>query len=380
MEALLWTCAGLLLFTVLGYPAFSTLLARLYSRPLKKDARHQPPVSVVIAVRDEAARVRARIENLLASDYPPDRIEIIVVSDASGDGTASEVRSLNLPNVRLIERKSPSGKAACLNAGIEAATGDIVVFADARQRFGKSAIRELAACFADPQVGAVSGELEIDPASSAPGSGIDAYWRMEKAVRRAEAACDSCIGCTGAIYAIRRGLFTQLRTDTILDDVVVPMQIAMKGWRVAFESEALAFDPQTLEPGVESRRKLRTLAGNFQMLARHPRWLLPWKNRLWWRLLAHKYLRLAMPLFLGLMLVANGALCHRPFYLALLVAHLAVYALGVCGLLFPRIKIRPLAWPAAFLFLNWTILQAFTQYLINRQPVWAPAPRAGVSR
>jgi hypothetical protein len=87
-----------------------------------------------------------------------------------------------------------------------------------------------------------------------------------------------------------------------------------------------------------------------------------------------------MPLFLGLMLVANGALCHRPFYLALLVAHLAVYALGVCGLLFPRIKIRPLAWPAAFLFLNWTILQAFTQYLINRQPVWAPAPRAGVSR
>lgn len=350
---LFWSSLALLIYTFPGYPVVVHLLARLAPERRRPAAPAAwPAVSVVLVAGNEEQRITPRLQNLLAADYPPDRLEIIVVSDGSTDATAARVRELGEPRVKLLARTEHAGKSACLNAGIPLAGGEIVVFSDARQRFAPETIRALVSNFSDPAVGAVSGELFIDPSASGVGAGVDLYWRLEKMIRTAEARRDSCIGCTGAVYAIRRALFTPIPPDTILDDVVIPMRIAVAGNRVLYDTAAPAYDPQSLEPARERGRKQRTLAGNFQMLFRHPAWLLPWRNRLWWQLLSHKYLRIAAPLTLAVIFVSNLALVHAPIYRALFVGQCLFYGLALTGLAVPSLKARVVSIPAGFVFLN----------------------------
>jgi cellulose synthase/poly-beta-1,6-N-acetylglucosamine synthase-like glycosyltransferase len=361
--AVFWFSVAGLFFTYLGYPLVMTLLAplrRADSGSVQAPRESWPSVSVVLVARNEAARIAARLQNLAASDYPMDRIEFIVVSDGSTDGTERIVESLGDAWARAIVFPEQRGKAAGLNAGVAAAQGEVIVFADARQSFATDTIRELIAAFESPALGAVSGELEIASSDGGVGGGIDLYWRLEKRLRQAEAAVDSSIGCTGAVYAIRRSLFTPIPGDTILDDVVIPMQIAMRGARVGFSAKARAFDPQALDPALETRRKRRTLAGNFQMLFRYPGWLLPWKNRLWWQLIAHKYLRLVAPVFLVAAAAANLALLASPFYRVVGALQLAFYTFALLGLV---VRARIFSVPAGFVFLNYNVLRGFALYL-----------------
>jgi hypothetical protein len=190
---------------------------------------------------------------------------------------------------------------------------------------------------------------------------VDAYWRYERQLRAAESRLDSCIGCTGAIYAIRRAHFAPIPGDTLLDDVVIPMQIAVAGLRVIHDSGAHAFDPQPLEPASESRRKQRTLAGGFQMLFRYPQWLGPSHNRLWWQLLSHKYLRLVAPVFLCAAFVSSAVLVWRPFFAACFLGQIVLYACAVVGI--AGGKGRVFAIPAGFVFLNLMTLRGLRLYL-----------------
>jgi cellulose synthase/poly-beta-1,6-N-acetylglucosamine synthase-like glycosyltransferase len=359
-----WVSVAALFFTYLGYPALMALLARFRRPRGERDAPPEwPLVSVVLVARNEAARIAERLRNLAESDYAGDRMEFLVVSDASSDATDHEVKKLGDPRIRLIRQPERAGKASGLNAGVAAARGDVIVFADARQTFAPSAIRELSRALLDPQIGAVSGELEIALSGGGVGRGIDAYWRLERFLRRAEAEVDSCIGCTGAIYAIRRALFAAIPPDTILDDVVIPMQIATRGLRVSFSPEARAYDPQPLEPRLENGRKRRTLAGNFQMLFRYPAWLMPWRNRLWWQLIAHKYLRLFAPVFLVAAGLANAALLASPVYRVTGALQVVFYALAALGFV---LRSRLFSIPAGFVFLNYNVVRAFGQYLTGR--------------
>ncbi len=356
-----WLSVGTLFFTYLGYPLLMRMLAQLAR---KADALAEiddwPMVSVVVVARNEAARIGSRLQNLADSDYPADRLDFVVVSDGSTDGTVDAAKGFQDGRVQVIDQPEARGKAAGLNAGVAAARGEIVVFADARQTFARETVRELTRSVLVPGFGAISGELEIASSRGGVGEGIDAYWRLERALRRDEAAFDSCIGCTGAVYAIRRSLFAPIAEDTILDDVVIPMQVATRGLRVGFNSGAKAFDPQPLDPANESRRKTRTLAGNFQMLFRHPEWLLPWRNRLWWELIAHKYLRLAAPLFLVAAAVSNALLLAHAFYRVTAGLQVAFYALAVAGLF---VRSRVCSIPAGFVFLNYNVVRAFGVYL-----------------
>ena len=334
------------------------LLARSASRLVLRDA-YPCSITVLLVVRDESRRILERLHNLQSTEWPPEKLQIVVVSDGSADDTAEKARSVE--GVKVLERAAASGKAACLNAGMELVCGDVVIFTDARQRFERDVFQKLTACFADDRVGAVSGALEIEQAASGTGRGVDAYWRMEKRLRHDEALLDSSIGCTGAIYAMRRGFFRAIPEDTILDDVVIPMQAAVAGARVLFEPEAVAYDPQTLEPEREKRRKVRTLVGNWQMLFRYPGWLLPWRNRLWWQLLSHKYLRLFAPVFLLMALICSGLMARQPFYAVLFGLQLAFYAAAAFG---ARL-------PAGFVFLNIMALRAFWQFLRgDSRAVW----------
>jgi len=358
--AVLLISTALLAYSVAGYPWLMRHLARAAAaRPLH-ELEKWPAVTCVVVAFDEAARIGARVENLLASDYPD--LRVIVVSDGSTDGTAARARAVDAARVLVLEQPERSGKAAGLNAALAHSQSDLVVFADARQRFEAGTIRRLARHFADPEVGAVSGSLEIEPSASGVGRAVDTYWRIEKRLREDEARFDSCIGCTGAVYALRRALFTPIPADTLLDDVVIPMQAAAAGARVLHDPEALAFDPQPLDPAREQERKCRTLAGNFQMLFRYPHWLLPWRNRLWWQLISHKYLRLTWPLLLVAALWSSVALAWHPALRLVALAQLAAYALAGLGMLTGS-KRRALSLPAGFVFLNVAIVRACWRYL-----------------
>lgn len=368
-----WGTACLLMFSFIGYPMLMAVLARLRPSPAPPPLPPTwPEVDCVLVVHNEGQRIEARIKNLLNSNYPPEKLRLVVVCDGCTDDTALQARQAGGKRTKVIEQPVQQGKAAGLNAGVAAATAEVIVFADARQEFAPEAIAWLVRHLLQPKVGAVSGNYSLHPPADNVGGGVDLYWRLEKFLRQAESRWDSAIGCTGAIYAIRRELFEPIPPETILDDVVIPMQIVTKGWRVDFASEACAWESIPLAAGRELQRKRRTLAGNYQMLFQHPQWLLPWRNRLWWALLCHKYLRLLAPWGLVVLWLANMSLARTSsVYLGLLSLQTAFYILGCIGLLWPQGRIRLLTLPAGFVFLNAATIAGLWYYWRNRgRPGW----------
>lgn len=363
-ESVLWSSLGLLFYTYLGYPLLLALWARRGSRPVSKGSV-APAVTIVIAARNEADRLPARIQNCLTQAYPADRLDIVVVSDGSEDRTESAVAGVGSSRVTLVVLPKRQGKAAALNAGVAAARGEIVVFADARQRFAPAAVSELVAHFHDPRVGAVSGELALEADPRRPGAdGVGLYWRIEKWIRRQEGTVDSVVGATGAIYAIRRQLFQPLPPGAILDDVLLPMRIAMGGHRVTFEPRALAYDRVEADYRAEFNRKVRTLAGNYQALRLCPDLVDPRRNRLFLQYVSHKLTRLAAPFALIAALLANLAVMHGA-YGYLLAAQLTGYAMAAMGWGLNRVGLRE-RWTAAaytFCLLNIAALMGAVQFL-----------------
>ena len=290
---LFWASIAIIGYTFAGYPLTLALWGAVRPRSWRREP-YEPAVSVVIAAHNEAGFMSQKIRNLIALDYPADRLEILIGSDGSTDGTAERILAISEARVRPFIFPQRRGKAEVLNTLIPKARGEIILLADARQTFDPSVLRVLTRSFADPEVGAVSGELVLGRSQpgSAVGNGSGLYWRYEKFIRSRESAVDSSIGATGAIYAIRKSLFQSIPDDTILDDVLIPLRITRGGHRVVFDREALAYDFASAAPGQEFTRKVRTLAGNFQLFARE-RWLCnPFRNRLWWQVISHKALRL----------------------------------------------------------------------------------------
>lgn len=349
-----------------GYPVVMALLARLRPQPPRPLEPLPEALSIVICVHNAELRIQDRLKNLLDGRWAGD-VEVVVYCDGCTDSTAANVLAMNDRRIRLLESTQQKGKAAALNAAIPACRHPLVVLGDARQDFAPDALPALAAYFRDPQVGAVSGLLEIAASSSGSGQGVDLYWKIERKLREWEGLFDSVIGCTGAIYAIRRSLYQPLPEDTILDDVVVPMRIVTQGYRVGYAPEAVAYDPQSLQPQLEKKRKLRTLAGNYQMLERYPHWLLPWRNRTWWQLLSHKYLRLAVPWLLLAVFLMTLLAPWSPLVVLLLCGQIMAYGLAALGLAVPGLKHKAVSIPAGFLLLQWSCLRALGTYLEARQ-------------
>lgn len=314
------------------YPVIVVAWSRLFHRRVEKRYR-QIPVSVVIAARNEEKNISARIENLLAQEYPRDLLEIIIVTDGCSDRTAELARLHAGPGLQVLECATPVGKATALNIGVAAATRDIVVFADARQSFSPNAIAELVSVFHDAAVGAVSGELILVQGAEIGEvhEGVGLYWQYEKLIRRSESAIASVVGATGSIYAVRRELYVPLAPNTLLDDFLVPMRIVLAGYRVVFLRAARAFDFSSATTSREFSRKVRTLAGNFQAVAMEPRLLDPRANPVLFQFVSHKLLRLVVPYFC-LIAWVSSALIDKPVYRALFVAQTLFYAIGLLNL------------------------------------------------
>jgi cellulose synthase/poly-beta-1,6-N-acetylglucosamine synthase-like glycosyltransferase len=366
-----WLALGLLFYIYAGYPALVWMWAAIRPRPVIRSAI-APPITVVIVAHNEARRIAARLQNLLALDYPRDRCEIVVASDGSTDDTVARARAFEDRGIVVHAFSRRRGKPAVLNEVLPCVRGEIVVLGDARQSFDRGALRALVQPFADPRVGAVGGELVLTADDeSGNASGVGFYWRYEKAIRRSESAIDSTVGATGAIYAIRRALFRPIAEDTVLDDVLIPMTIARRGYRVVFESAARACDRAAATAREEFARKVRTIAGNFQLFAREPWLLSPAHNRLWFQTVSHKGARLTAPLLHAVALAANAALAADPRYRALLALHLTFYlaALGGHALRHARTRSRLLSVPYAICLLSCATAVAFVRVVGGGQRV-----------
>jgi cellulose synthase/poly-beta-1,6-N-acetylglucosamine synthase-like glycosyltransferase len=265
-------------------------------------------------------------------------VEIIIVSDGSTDQTCELVKNCGQQNVRLIALAQRQGKAVAINHGMEQAQGEIILYADVRQHFAADVISELVAHFADPTVCCVRGELIlVKDAESQIQAEMGAYWKYEKWVRKMESRTGSVVGATGAIYAIRRPLFIPLPQDTILDDVLTPLNVVNQGYRCVFDSNAVAYDSFSKDTGQEWRRKVRTLAGNWQLLSLQPTLLWPWRNFCWWRFISHKIMRLLVP-FALIIFFLSGALLPGVLYRTATGFQALFYGIALAGLFIPGIR------------------------------------------
>jgi glycosyltransferase involved in cell wall biosynthesis len=375
-----WAALAALLYAYIGYPVVAAIRATIRPRRVRQ-ARIQPSVSIVVVAYNEAARIAERIENLLSLDYPPELLEIVVASDGSTDRTVECARRYERLGVAVHAFATRRGKAAVLNNLVPLLNGEIVLFADARQRFDPDMLRALVANFADRTVGGVSGELILRPeaGTAVAGHGAAMYWRYEKFIRLAESRADSTVGATGAIYAIRRALFEPIPDDTLLDDVLIPLRIVRQGYRVVFEPSARAFDGMSMTARQEFTRKARTIAGNFQLFSREPWLFSPFHNRLWFETISHKALRLMIPVLHLALLASNIALADAWPYQWLLGGQAIFYGAAVCASIQRRGPRRFIGFTAPYTLclLCWSTIVGFYRFITDRQPVtWERAPIA----
>jgi cellulose synthase/poly-beta-1,6-N-acetylglucosamine synthase-like glycosyltransferase len=275
--------------------------------------------------------------------------------------------------VRVIEFPARRGKPSVLNDLVPQCRADLVLFTDARQAVHPQALGRLLAAFADPAVGVVSGELVFapDPLATTAARGMDAYWRYEKFIRKNEAAFSSVPGATGALYAMRRGLFRSLPPEVLLDDVAIPMGAVAQGARCVFEEDAIVYDEPSGSPEQESVRKRRTIAGNAQLVALQPWLLVPSRNPIWFQFISHKMLRLLSPFFLLAAWFCNVMLHGDAVYNVTLAAQAVFYLAAVAGWLAQAAGLRAGPAGAAMMFvaLNVTTLAAWGDALRGRYRV-----------
>ena len=361
-------CGGLIGLTWIGYPLCIAVLAALRARPAATPWPAPPPVSVVLATRESPDAIAARVADVLAARYDG-ALQVVVALDPRTVEEPSTYLRFDDPRVTVVAGDAPGGKTATLNAGVRAATGELLVFTDTAQRFEPHAIARLVDCLADERMGAVSGALHL-PGDEGRPSLAERYWRYERWLRRNEARVHSTVGVTGAVYAMRRARWTPLPADLILDDVYVPMRLSLEGWRIGFHEHAIARDGRRTTAGQEYRRKVRTLTGNLQLCAWLPAVLVPVRNPIWLQFVCHKLLRLLTPWLLAGLVLGSGWIAADRLGSALARVVPWVGALVLLVLLVTPLRRRALSAAGWFLSLQAAVVRATINGVRGQWNVW----------
>jgi glycosyltransferase involved in cell wall biosynthesis len=371
VKTVFWFSLIGVLYTYVGYPIVMSVRARAWPRHWKKSPI-TPSVSIVLAVHNGVSLLPHKIEHLLGLDYPNIK-EIVLVSDGSTDGTAELLTRERDSRIKAIVLQEHGGKAVAVNAGIAAATADVTLFVDIRPEIARGAIQQLVGNFADERVGCVSGNLKLrddghDAASAAVGG---LYWRYEQWIRTCEGLCDSPVGVYGGFYAIRRELAVRQPDGIILDDMFQPLSIIRQGYRSVVDPAAFVFDTWPKKVEGEFHRKVRTLAGNYQLFQLAP-WTLTPQNRVLFQLVSHKVMRLVVPYLLGLMLISALALSvDSAFYVVLAAVQMFGWMIALVGLRYRIPVLHRVAAPAAaLLMLNAAAVVGLYKVLCTAGPLW----------
>jgi cellulose synthase/poly-beta-1,6-N-acetylglucosamine synthase-like glycosyltransferase len=342
---LFWFAAAVVVYTYVIYPlllfilhvakAVGDSIRFLITRKGRRIADREgfsedtlPMVSFLLAAHNEEAILEAKIRNFGEVDYPSDKVELLIGSDASDDRTVEIARGIDDNRVRVYDYQDRGGKIGVLQKLVPEAHGDILVFSDTNTLIEPRALRMIVRSFADSRVGAVCGELRLQaPDGTLQSEG--AYWRYETIIKTLENRFGCVLGANGGNYAVRRSLFPEIPPNTIIEDFVIPLKIRGAGYRTPFESEAIAIEQNPVDAGAEFRRRTRIGAGNAQSLSIIYPLLAPRHGMLAFALWSHKILRWFVPFALMIAVGTNLALLDRPAFVVLFVAQVALYAMAV---------------------------------------------------
>lgn len=375
LEILLWGAIGMLFYIYAGYPLLAIALGRLFPRPVLR-GDFEPSVTVIISAYNEERSIGAKIRNTLALDYPKEKLDIIVASDASDDGTDRIVLDCAEPRVRLLRVEGRQGKTACQNAAAALADGEILVFADATTTVENHALRAIVRNFHDPDVGCVAGRLVYTSRQGdATGRGGISYWKYECALRIAESSLGSLIGVSGLLYGVRANAYRSIAPD-LISDFVIAMDMREQGLRTVLEPEAVCYEETLDRSDRELSMRIRVTLRSLLALARNRHLLNPFRYGAFaWQLASHKLLRYLSPVFWLVAIVANIALAIQGQYVSLLLAQAGGIAVGALGFRSKQAVAgsRLLAQPYYFLLTNLSSAISLVRFVRGeRVVVWTP--------
>jgi cellulose synthase/poly-beta-1,6-N-acetylglucosamine synthase-like glycosyltransferase len=383
---------GVPAYAYLGYPALLFVLAAfvqmgrdvyylLYRIERRTRADNLPCVSILLAAYNEADVIERTLKRMAEVDYPRERLEVLVGSDASTDATVKLASQWSGPDVRVLDFPERRGKMSVISDCAAEAKGTVLVLTDANTLIAPDAVRNLVRHFGDPTVGAVCGELRLlSPDGRPVEEGV--YWRYEMTLKILENRLNAVLGANGAIYAVRKELFPALPGGLITDDFVIPMRVRAAGHRVVYDPEATATEEAPASTSSEFRRRMRIGACNWQALAQCAPLLLPQRGFVAFSFWSHKVLRWATPFLLVAALLANLAI-SSPFWIAVLCLQIAFYLTALCGYLLPRFHVPagPLRLPAYFVAINAALAAGLVRGLLRRQgAAWTRTSRQPVPR
>ncbi|HVG34520.1 MAG TPA: glycosyltransferase family 2 protein [Pyrinomonadaceae bacterium] len=377
-EIVFWSSALALLYTYVGYPLLLLIVSTLRPLAVKRGADSElPETSVIITAYNEERDLRAKLENTLALDYPAEKLEVIVASDCSTDGTDEIVREYAARGVQLLRQPVRLGKTAAQNSAVASARGEIILFSDATTLYQTDVLRAIVPSFADPTIGCVAGRLVyVDPAQSSVGQGARSYWGYETFLKRHESRACSLIGASGCLYAVRRSAYVPMYDEACSDFLIATLMV-QQGLRAVYEPMAVCTEETNRLADKELRMRVRVITQTLNDLWRHRSMMNPLRSGFYAvQLFSHKVLRYLVPVFLAILFITSAVLAiSNAFYAVAFGAQLAFYLAAACGWALEQTgrRISLLALPHYFVLANLASLMAFYKFLSGeRYARWEP--------
>lgn len=381
LHSLFWVAAGLVVYAYAGYPVVLWLLSIGRRRPDPVEPAEWPTLTLVVAAYNEGAVLHDKLTNTFALDYPAGHLQVVVVSDGSTDNTDQVAGTFEGRDGYLfLQQPENAGKTMAQNAGVQVATGQLLVFSDANSMYEPDALKQLVRPFADDRVGCVCGELRYRTQQAGVGKGEGAYWRYEQFLKRHESRLGSLVGANGSIYALRRELFEEL-APAVISDFIMPIRVRLRGHDVVYEPRAVAHEETGAGFADEFKRRRRIVARSVYGLWKEPGALNPFRRPLFaFQVLSHKVLRWLVPVLMIFMLASSAwlAASGASIYQGLLGLQLVFYVLALLGLVFPggvgRVGLFYV--PAYFCAINYGALRGVLSAITGqRHMVWKTVAR-----